>query len=193
MFCPFPLPLFNTYLTSPHSTLIIPTQPNPAPPPPKLPLKPLTLTLTEKKKDIILGKTHAERQSALQQWGFKCTCPLCTAPPNEIAQSDARRTQIESLRDQAISAFQAGRTYQSLRITRQILNLLPREELFPSFAEHYENMARIYFVLRDKENAYKYARISLEVLLEQGYIDRVREEHFHVMFSRFAQEEAGRF
>jgi len=78
-----------------------------------------------------------------------------------------------------------------LRITRQILNLLPQEELFPQYAEHYENMARIYFVLRDQENAVKYAKKSLDVLKEQGYINRIRPEHYQVMWRRFAEEEAG--
>ncbi|KAK5659205.1 hypothetical protein OQA88_1296 [Cercophora sp. LCS_1] len=145
------------------------------------------------KLDITLGKTTAARREALKLWGFECQCSLCTAPAAEIAQSDARREQIEQLRDQAIDAFQAGRAYQALRITRQIINLIPTEELFPMYAEQYENMARIYFVLRDQENAVKYAKMSLDVLKEQGYIDRVKPEHFGIMWRRFAAEEEGRY
>lgn len=140
---------------------------------------------------ITLGQTSSARKKALQLWGFECQCPLCTAPPDQVAASDARRNQVEQLRSEAIDAFQAGRAFQALRITRQILNLLPQEELFPQYAEHYENMARIYFVLRDQENAVKYAKKSLEVLKEQGYINRIRPEHYQVMWRRFAEEEAG--
>ncbi|KAK0648930.1 hypothetical protein B0T16DRAFT_436046 [Cercophora newfieldiana] len=142
---------------------------------------------------ITLGKTTPERHQALKLWSFTCACDLCTAPPSEIAASDARRSKIELLRDQAIDAFQAGKSYQALRLTRQILNLLPTEELFPMYAEQYENMARIYFVLRDKENAYKYAKLSLDTLVEQGYLDRVRPEYYERMWQKFFQEEGGRF
>lgn len=142
---------------------------------------------------MTLGQTSEARKKALKLWGFDCQCALCTAPAAEVAASDARRTQIEQLHEQAIDAFQAGRAFQALRITRQILNLLPTEELFVHYAEQYENMARIYFVLRDQENAVKYARMSLEVLLEQGYIKRIQPEHYAVMWKRFADEEAGRY
>ncbi|KAK0610998.1 hypothetical protein B0T14DRAFT_441304 [Immersiella caudata] len=143
--------------------------------------------------DITLGKTTPERIQSLKLWSFDCTCDLCTAPAPERAASDARRAKIDDLRDQAIAAFQAGKPYQALRLTRQVINLLPTEELFPVYAEQYENMARIYFVLRDKENAVKWAKQSLDTLVEQGYLDRVRPEHFIRMWQKFHEEEGGRY
>ena len=114
---------------------------------------------------------------------------LCTARPAEIAASDARRKQVDLLREQAIDAFQSGKPYQALRLTRQVLNLLPSEELFPLYSEQYENMARIYWVLRDMKKAEENARVSLEILAEQGYIDRFRPEYLDMMWRRFEQEE----
>jgi hypothetical protein len=61
------------------------------------------------------------------------------------------------------------------------------------YAEQFENMARIYFVLRDKENAVKYAKLSLDTLVEQGYLDRVRPEHYERMWQKFYEEEYGRY
>ncbi|KAK3384895.1 hypothetical protein B0H63DRAFT_494124 [Podospora didyma] len=138
---------------------------------------------------ITLGQTAAERFTALQQWGFNCTCDLCTASKAEISASDARRKKIDLLREQAIDAFQSGKPYQALRLTRQVLNLLPSEELFPLYSEQYENMARIYWVLRDMKKAEENARISLEILAEQGYIERFRPEYLDMMWRRFEQEE----
>ncbi|KAK4445088.1 SET domain-containing protein 5 [Podospora aff. communis PSN243] len=142
---------------------------------------------------ITLGKPTSERKESLKLWNFACTCDLCTSPASELAASDARRTKIESLRDKAIDAFQAGKPYEALRLTRQVINLLPSEELFPMYAEQFENMARIYFVLRDKENAYKYAKLSLDTLVEQGYLDRVKPEHYERMWRKFYEEEYGRY
>ena len=110
-----------------------------------------------------------------------------------MAASDTRRRQIETLRDDAVRAFQGGKPYQALRITRQLIGLLPSEELFPMYSEQYENMARIFFVLGDMENAEKYATLSLRTLAEQGYIQSVGPDHLERMWKRFREEEGGRY
>ncbi|KAK3989756.1 SET domain-containing protein 5 [Cladorrhinum sp. PSN332] len=137
---------------------------------------------------LTLGKTSDERKKALKQWGFECTCDLCAADEAQVKASDARRRQIEELRGYAVLAFQAKKPYQALRLTRQVLNLLPAEEMFPFYSEQYENMARIYFVLGDMENAELYARKSLDVLAEQGYIQGVRDEQLEIMWNKFRQD-----
>lgn len=142
--------------------------------------------------DITLGKPSEERKKSLKQWGFECTCDLCTASPAEVRASDNRRKQIEELRDYAIRAYQAGKPYQALRFTRQIVDLLPSEELFPMYSEQYENMARIFWTLNDMKNAEKYVRLSLEILAEQGYIRYVKDDHLEFMWKRFEQEEGPR-
>ncbi|KAK0669212.1 hypothetical protein QBC41DRAFT_224471 [Cercophora samala] len=141
---------------------------------------------------LTLGKTFSERSHLLKKWGFTCSCPLCTSTPEAIAASDARRKEIMKLQDHAIRAFQANKPYQALRLTRQILPLLPKEELFPLESEQLENMSRIYFVLNDMENAEKYARQSLEVLAKQGYIKQVEGWMVGKMFRRFEEEEGPR-
>ncbi|KAK4192385.1 hypothetical protein QBC35DRAFT_459557 [Podospora australis] len=141
---------------------------------------------------ITLGKPSEERKKNLKQWGFECSCDLCTASPAEVQASDNRRKKIEELRDYAIRAFQAGKPYQALRLTRQVINLLASEELFPMYSEQYENMARIFWVLNDMKNAEKYARMSLDILVEQGYIPYVKDEYIDVMWRRFEQEEGPR-
>lgn len=133
-----------------------------------------------------------ERAHLLKKWGFTCSCPLCTSPPSTIVASDARRKEIAKLQDLAIRAFQANKPYQALRLTRQILPLLPKEELFPLESEQLENMSRIYFVLNDMDKAEKYARLSLEVLARQGYIKGVEGWMVGKMFRRFEEEEGPR-
>lgn len=55
--------------------------PSPSHPPPQSPVQ-----------------TRSSRQTFLQHhWGFTCTCALCTAPADEVAQSDERTTEIRAL------------------------------------------------------------------------------------------------
>ncbi|KAK4152218.1 SET domain-containing protein 5 [Chaetomidium leptoderma] len=144
---------------------------------------------------IPLGQPSADRKQKLQRWGFTCRCSLCAASPAETAASDTRRREIERLRDHAVRAFQGGQPYQALRLTRQVLGLLPAEGLLHTHGgEQYENMARVFFVLRDMRNAEKYANLSLGVLAEQGYIQGgVGGEHLERMWKRFEEEEGGRY
>ncbi|KAK3376839.1 hypothetical protein B0T24DRAFT_677702 [Lasiosphaeria ovina] len=137
---------------------------------------------------ITLGQTSAERHKALQQWGFNCTCALCTAGTEAVAASDARRRQVDALRGQAVEAFRRRKPYEALRLTRQVLGLLPAEELFPLYSEQYENMARIYWVLQDMERAEENARLSLDVLARQGYIDSVTPGHLDMLWRQFERE-----
>lgn len=112
-----------------------------------------------------------------------------------MAASDARRREVRRLREQAMRAFQAGKPYQALRLTRQVIGLLPSEELFPLYAEQYENMARIFFVLGDMDQADKYARLSLDELARLGYVDGgdgARAELLEALWERFRREEGGR-
>ena len=52
-------------------------------------------------------------------------------------------------------------------------------------------MARIYWTLGQKEEAEKWAKLSLETLVEQGYLERVRPEYLERMWQRFGEEEGG--
>ncbi|KAK1829335.1 hypothetical protein QBC39DRAFT_311182 [Podospora conica] len=142
---------------------------------------------------IPFGQVSSERKKNLKGWGFTCTCDLCTAPADEIAASDERREKIAALKQQAIEAFQAGKVYMSLKLTREILPLLPEENMFQEMSDQYENMARIYYVMRDRKNAAKWARKSLGVLVEMGYLKGVREEDVVNMFARFEDDEGGRY
>lgn len=70
---------------------------------------------------------------------------------------------------------------------------LASEDLSRLYSEQYENMARIFYVLKDMENAEKWANMSLTELAEQGYISGVRREHLEGMWKRFEDEEGGRY
>ncbi|EAQ83102.1 hypothetical protein CHGG_10920 [Chaetomium globosum CBS 148.51] len=141
-----------------------------------------------------LGLTSTERALKLhRQWNFTCTCPLCASPPATLAASDTLRRSVSRLRKEAIAAFQAGKPYAALRLTRQVAGLLeeaPEGELRPLLGEQYENMARVWFVLRDRGEAERWGRRALEVLDGPG---GAGERELEGLWRRFEEEEGGRY
>ncbi|KAL2268232.1 hypothetical protein VTJ83DRAFT_3078 [Remersonia thermophila] len=142
---------------------------------------------------IPIGAPTSERAKRLSRWGFTCRCSLCEADAEAREASDKRRAEIQQLRDHAIRAYQAGRAYQALRFTRQVINLLGPEGLWQLYPEQYENVARIFYTLRDRANAEKYANMSLGLLAEQGEIPRADREAVERLLARFEEEEGGRY
>ncbi|KAI1500179.1 hypothetical protein F5X99DRAFT_410330 [Biscogniauxia marginata] len=120
---------------------------------------------------IPVNYTRAERQAALRRWGFDCKCSLCTASKAEIAASDYRRQKIETLRQQVMDAIDARDGTKAVKMTHEVLELLRAEELQSLYASQYELLARLYWKAGDNETATKYARISLETLEDQGYLE----------------------
>ncbi len=60
-----------------------------------------------------------------------------------------------------------------------------QEELFPMYSEQYENLARTYWAVGDWKMATKYARMSLDLLKEQGYIEKYTEQHLAALLKSF--------
>ncbi|KAH6623778.1 hypothetical protein F5144DRAFT_623646 [Chaetomium tenue] len=140
-----------------------------------------------------LGLTSPERALKLhRQWNFTCTCTLCSSPAATLAASDALRRSVSRLRNEAIEAFQAGKPYAALRLTRQVAGLLegaPEGELRPLLGEQYENMARVWFVLGERGEAERWGRRALEVLDGPG----VGVGGLEGLWRRFEEEEGGRY
>ncbi|GAA5944284.1 hypothetical protein JCM10213_003212 [Rhodosporidiobolus nylandii] len=75
----------------------------------------------------LITLTHRERQSALKtSFGFsRCLCSACSAPPEEIARSDARRMEIKSL----VGSLRAGRGDRKMTMGRmERIRVLCEEE-----------------------------------------------------------------
>ena len=117
-----------------------------------------------------MGQTFIDRQKALERWGFKCSCDLCTASSEEVAASDTRRLQIQNKYGHVYKAYQAGEAERAISLTNEILELMKEEDLFQLYSEQYENLGRIYWASGDKTNAIKYAKKSLDILEQQGHI-----------------------
>ncbi|KAI1383977.1 SET domain-containing protein [Hypoxylon trugodes] len=120
---------------------------------------------------VPLGKTREERHAGLQKWGFNCTCSLCTASKAEIAASDYRRSKIKTLRQEVMKAVEDWDGTKAVKLTHEALELMRAEELGPLYSSQYEIMARLYWKARDEKTATKYAKLSIDTLVEQGYLE----------------------
>ncbi|KAI1806354.1 SET domain-containing protein [Daldinia bambusicola] len=120
---------------------------------------------------VPLGNTKDERREALQKWGFECTCSLCTASKTEVAASDYRRAKIKALRREVMKAVEAWDGSKAVKLTHEILELMKSEDLAPLYSSQYEIMARLYWKAKDKKTATKYAQMSIDVLVDQGYLE----------------------
>ncbi|OTB00691.1 hypothetical protein M426DRAFT_267234 [Hypoxylon sp. CI-4A] len=120
---------------------------------------------------VPLGKTREERQEALKKWGFTCTCSLCTASKAEVAASDYLRTKIKAMREEVMKAVERKDGGKAVKLTREVLELMRAEELAPLYASQYEIIARLYWIAGDRKTGTEYARMSVDTLVDQGYLE----------------------
>jgi hypothetical protein len=121
--------------------------------------------------DARLGMSHQERQALLTDWGFKCTCDMCTASPAVIAASDGRRERIFQLKADILDFLNRGKVHGAVKMIREAIDLMEQENLRPLMTEQYETLARIQWALGAKEKGVEYARESIQLLTDHGFMD----------------------
>ncbi|OIW27617.1 SET domain-containing protein [Coniochaeta ligniaria NRRL 30616] len=115
------------------------------------------------------GTMYGQRQhSLLHNWGFRCTCALCTAPSEELVTSDRRRGRIGEIRQEVVELVQAKKFERAISMSKEMIDLVLEEELVAHLGEHYEVLARLYYAVRDKANTDKYARLAVADLERYG-------------------------
>lgn len=71
---------------------------------------------------------HQGRQQKLEEeWGFKCSCPLCAASKEEIAQSDERLEDIAGIKERLPDSFDG--VPQLIALLPQLISLMEKENL----------------------------------------------------------------
>ncbi|KAI0827489.1 SET domain-containing protein [Hypoxylon sp. FL0890] len=120
---------------------------------------------------VPMGKTREERRAGLLKWGFNCTCSLCTGSKAEVAASDYRREKIKELRQEVMKAVEAWDGTKAVKLTHEVLELMRAEELAPLYASQFEIMARLYWKAKDTKTGTKYAKMSIDTLVDLGYLE----------------------
>ncbi|KAK0716092.1 hypothetical protein B0H67DRAFT_601447 [Lasiosphaeris hirsuta] len=109
---------------------------------------------------IPLGMPTTHRLRSLANWGFNCTCALCTAPAAARDASDARRHRLVEV---YYAMQEEGVSYADLvELTREFVETVEVERLDTKVGEYYQAFMRIYYNAGDAESALKYARLGLK-------------------------------
>ncbi|KAI3395973.1 hypothetical protein diail_612 [Diaporthe ilicicola] len=112
---------------------------------------------------------HADRQERAQsQWGFDCTCPHCSAAPDDIAESDTRLKEIKWIEGQLQDLGNISNE-RSVGLITYLLKLYEDERLHCRIANAYILAALNFNVLGYDQRAVKYAALAIDALkIEKG-------------------------
>ncbi|KAL2174049.1 uncharacterized protein P884DRAFT_302838 [Thermothelomyces heterothallicus CBS 202.75] len=103
------------------------------------------------------GLTSEERRESLKHiWGFKCQCSLCTASPDVIQASDARRGEIRSLQTKVLQLAQKGEFHKAVEAAECLFALVEEEGLTELMGGMYEVPARLYYHVGNLDKALEY-------------------------------------
>ncbi|KXX78306.1 SET domain-containing protein 5 [Madurella mycetomatis] len=107
--------------------------------------------------------SQARQQTLLQKWGFRCTCPLCSASPSVLAASDARRQKIAVLGEEVIKMLDRGEApKRAAEMYEEVVEAVKEEGLVPHLGAHYEVLGRLYLAAGDKKKGVDLVRKGVE-------------------------------
>ncbi|KAK3066891.1 hypothetical protein LTS18_001427 [Coniosporium uncinatum] len=113
---------------------------------------------------ILPHHSYAERvDRTTRQWGFRCTCNLCSAPPQIISASDDRLLLIQHLEKQMANITVDRAVGPST--AEFLVSLYTQERLDGAIAEAYSYAALEYAYAADRHMAQKYAALAVEALV----------------------------
>jgi len=111
---------------------------------------------------------YATRTRALRNWGFSCTCSLCSSTVDERQASDERRNHIATLLDVIGSNQEQFNEYfpkydDLVEATEALLTLLEREGLEERYGEIYYSLMMAHHQHRhgDHVQAAEYGQTAL--------------------------------
>lgn len=126
-----------------------------------------TLTLHREAKppeDIPLQEPSEDRKALLQKnWGFTCTCPLCTAPPSQLSADDARRSALKGLEEEAIAAIHARDLPFAKDALTRLAESFAAEGMWPLLQDIYHVLATVCWVMGQQDEAVGYVERKLDV------------------------------
>ncbi|KAK1750171.1 SET domain-protein 5 [Echria macrotheca] len=107
-----------------------------------------------------MGLPTRHRLRSLENWGFNCSCTLCSSAPEVLEVSDRRRDRLahvyRAIRQPTI-------TYEDLvQLTGELLQLVHSERLEPRFSEYFHLAAGLLFQFRDYHRALELTELSLK-------------------------------
>lgn len=117
------------------------------------------------RKDAPLGVSTAGRQSFLhRQWGFNCTCHLCTHP-EESEPSDRNKRRIQEIL--ALMEDPTNQNYEALEdFAVEMEGLIEAEGMLMQIGDFYSTLSRTFYEVGLVAGALRYGGLAVEMLGE---------------------------
>lgn len=122
--------------------------------------------------DLPLNLLSEQRQSLIREWGFNCTCSLCSSK-DESAASDHRRGRIQDLLAELDLPEVRNHDAVEERVG-EILDLCAKEGMAAQVGDFYTIVADVYTSMGDMRLARKYGELALKELKHFAGYDHQR-------------------
>jgi hypothetical protein len=106
------------------------------------------------------ARSKEDRQRSLKQWGFECTCSLCSASPAVSGASDQRIAKILEIEEQLEQRHVEGET--AISMAQLLISLYKQEGMDAPIASAYSTAAIEYNGVGKSWIASKYAKLAIE-------------------------------
>ncbi|KAI2472254.1 SET domain-containing protein [Annulohypoxylon bovei var. microspora] len=122
--------------------------------------------------DLPLNLVSEQRQTLIREWGFNCTCSLCTSP-KDTAISDRRRGRIQDLLAELDDPKIRKHALVKKRVD-EILDLCEKEGLAAQIGDFYSIVAEVYSSMGDLKLARKFGELAVKELKHYAGYDHER-------------------
>ncbi|KAK1636962.1 hypothetical protein BDP81DRAFT_405954 [Colletotrichum phormii] len=120
----------------------------------------------------MLNMLYQDRQDALQEWGFNCTCALCSSPPEVLAISDTYRRRLQEIFSELEDPVLASSPSLVAELVDELEYIMLKEGLTAQAGEFYGIVAGVYHNMGEMGISKKYAELAVEKLVQfAGYDD----------------------
>jgi hypothetical protein len=109
-----------------------------------------------------MGMPQEYRTRALENWGFNCSCSLCTASKKEQEASDNRRKRLPEIQYILNSQMDQLSYDDIVQLTEELLYIVDAERLIKDLGQYYQYFMQLYYNIRDLDSAIKYGEMALE-------------------------------
>ncbi|KXH45238.1 hypothetical protein CSAL01_06351 [Colletotrichum salicis] len=114
----------------------------------------------------MLNMLYQDRQDALQEWGFNCTCALCSSTPEVLAISDAYRRRLQDIFSELEDPVLASSPSLVAELVDELEYIMVKEGLTAQAGEFYGIVAEVYRNMGETGISKKYAELAVEKLVQ---------------------------
>ncbi|KAL0934342.1 uncharacterized protein CTRU02_211141 [Colletotrichum truncatum] len=130
---------------------------------------------------------YEDRQKTLKDWGFNCTCSLCSSSSDIVAASDGRRERIQQILSALDNPVFRSSTTLIGELADEVDVILEKEGLTAQRGDFYDILARVYIDMGDVKLGRKYAEMAAEKLAHFAGYDDERTERARVLLGELGK------